>query len=293
MNGAFRMVELSLVIPVYNEQDSIQTTLQQIHEAFQKDENKIAYEIIVVNDGSTDGSGEILQKCSNIHLINNDLNRGYGASLKIGIRSAKGKVIAITDADGTYPNDRIPEFYHQMQENSFEMLVAARTGKNVKIPLIRRPPKFVLNMLANYLTNRQIPDLNSGLRLFYREPAIKYFPIISDGFSFTTTITLAMLANDYNVHYEPIEYASRKGQSKIRPIRDTFNFLILILRTIAFFNPLKIFIPISLIILIAAIACLVYQTIKGNIGDISVLLMLSSLQVFCIGMIADLITRKS
>ena len=173
------------------------------------------------------------------------------------------------------------------------MVVAARTLGKVKIPLARRPAKMVLNLLANYLTGRRIPDLNSGLRLFRREHALKYFHLISDGFSFTTTLTLAMLVNDYTVIFEPIEYAARAGRSKIRPLRDTFNFLILILRTIAFFHPLKIFIPLSLAVFLLAGACLAYQISTGNVGDLSVILLLSSLQIFLIGILADLISRKS
>lgn len=287
------MVDLSLIIPVYNERDSIIQTIEEIHKTFKADENRISYEIITVNDGSTDGSAEILKQCDNIRIIENKQNRGYGAALKKGIRHAKGETIAITDADGTYPNGLIPKFYHQFVSSELDMLVASRTGKNVKIPLVRKPAKMFLNLLANYLTNTRIPDLNSGLRLFRKEYAVKYFPIISDGFSFTTTITLAMLSNDYTVHYEPIEYASRAGKSKIRPIKDTFNFIILIIRTIAFFNPLKIFVPVSLILLLISIIGLIYQVVTGNIGDTSVILLLSSLQIFLIGILADLIIRKS
>jgi hypothetical protein len=179
-----------------------------------------------------------------------------------------------------------------MRDRGNDMVVAARTGSKVHIPLIRRPAKIVLNLLANYMTSTRIPDLNSGLRLFKRLEAIRYFPIISDGFSFTTTITLAMLVNSFDVRFEPIDYAPRKGHSKIRPIHDTFNFLILIIRTIAFFNPLKVFIPMSLMLFLIAIVYLVFQLISGDVGDTSVILLLAALQIFLIGIIADLIVRK-
>lgn len=286
------MVELSLVIPVFNERDSIELTLRDVREAFEKDEGSIDYEIIVVDDGSNDGTSELLGKRTDIRLLTNERNRGYGAALKAGIRRAAGEIVAITDADGTYPNWKIPELYLRMREEGADMLVAARTGKSAKIPWMRKPAKTVLNLLANYLTATKIPDLNSGLRLFKREDVRKFFHLISDGFSFTTTITLAMQVNDYKVSFVPIDYAHRKGRSKIRPVRDTFNFLVLIMRTIAFFHPLKIFIPLSLFLFLLAIGVLVYQLVDGNVGEISVILLLSSLQIFLIGLLADLISRK-
>lgn len=286
------MVELSVVIPVYNEVESVQSTLDEMRNTFESLENPIDYEVIVVDDGSSDGTGKVLESAKHIRLVTHEQNRGYGASLKTGIRHARGEVIAITDADGTYPNWMIPELYRQKQSKGLDMIVASRTGKKAHIPLLRRPPKWVLNRLANYLTSRKIPDLNSGLRLFGRDDSMKYFNIISDGFSFTTTITLAMLVNNYNVSFVPIEYAPRKGSSKIKPVRDTFNFLVLIVRTIAFFNPLKIFIPVSLLVFLLGMIGLVSQIVVGNVGDISVILLLSALQIFFIGILADLITRK-
>ena len=286
------MVELSLIIPVYNEEEGVESTLKEVQRTFKRFEGSIDYEVIVVDDGSDDGTAELLEKCPNIRLLRHKRNRGYGAALKTGIRSASGKVIAITDADGTYPNNIIPELYAKLSDENLDMIVAARTGKNVRIPLLRRPANMVLNLLANSLTATKIPDLNSGLRLFRRDQAIKFFNIISDGFSFTTTITLAMVVNDYNVRFYPLEYAQRKGSSKIRPVRDTFNFLVLIVRTIAFFNPLKIFIPVSFFVFLLAVISLITQLIGGNIGEMSAILMLSSLQIFFIGIIADLVTRK-
>ena len=286
------MTELSIVIPVFNEHESIQNTIKEIRHALEDGGRRIDSELVVVDDGSQDGTGEILSKMSGIRLVVHETNRGYGAALKSGIRLAEGKVVAITDADGTYPNWMIPELYDRLRNQGLDMVVAARTGSKVYIPLLRRPAKVALNLLANYMTGTRIPDLNSGLRIFRKEEALKYFHIISDGFSFTTTITLAMLVNHYNVCFVPIDYAARKGRSKIRPIHDTFNFLILIVRTIAFFNPLKVFIPLSLFLFLIALVYLAAQLISGDVGDTSVILLLASLQIFLIGIIADLIVRK-
>ena len=152
--------------------------------------------------------------------------------------------VVITDSDGTYPNDRIPELAAMMTD--WDMVVGARTGDEVRVPLVRRPAKWALNMLANVLVETRIPDLNSGLRVFRREVVLRFLPILPNGFSFTTTITLAMLSEGYRVTFVPIDYYARQGRSKIRPVYDTLNFLQLIVRTVLYFNPLRVFLPLSL-----------------------------------------------
>jgi hypothetical protein len=136
------------------------------------------------------------------------------------------------------------------------MLVGARIGDSVNIPLIRRPPKWVINQLANYMVGTKIPDLNSGMRIMKKEIIERFFNILPEGFSFTSTITIAMLSNGYQVKYVPIDYHQRKGKSKIRPFNDTLNFVRLIVRTVMFFDPLKVFLPISLPFLIGGLSLL-------------------------------------
>jgi len=173
-----------------------------------------------------------------------------------------------------------------------DMVVGARTGSKVHIPLIRRPAKWVLNKLANYLSNANIPDLNSGLRVFRKEIAERYFHILPDRFSFTTTITLAMFADGYRVKYQSIDYHKREGASKIKP-SDAIGFFILILRTITYFNPLRTFVPVFLILFSLASAKLGYDVfVLKNLTDLTTLLFLSSLQVILIGIVADLIVRR-
>src|SRR5262249_20308913 len=153
------------------------------------------------------------------------------------IRAAAARVVAITDADGTYPGAPLPALYHKLIETGSDMVVGARTGKNVHIPLARRPAKAMLARLAVYLSGKPIPDLHSGLRVFLPEAALERFHLISDGFSFTTTITLALLARNRRVIFVPVDYRKRTGSSKIRPIADPFNFLVLILRVSIYFEP--------------------------------------------------------
>ena len=200
MNG------LSIIIPAYNEVKGIESTVRALELVVKNIDFDV--EVIFVDDGSTDGTSEKLNDSvdglAKIRVINHDVNQGYGAALKTGIRNSVFDYIAITDADETYPNERIPEFYSMTLENNLDMLVGARVGKNVKIPLIRKPAKWALNKLANYLAGYEIPDLNSGMRIMKKETLMKYLNILPQGFSFTTTITLAMLTNSYKVHYEKI-----------------------------------------------------------------------------------------
>ncbi|MCI5208547.1 MAG: glycosyltransferase family 2 protein, partial [Candidatus Electrothrix sp. ATG2] len=206
----------TIIIPVYNEVQALDSELARFFSAdFIND-----YELIIVDDGSTDGSTDKLRDLykhagrDNVVLIHHEQNIGYGAALKTGIMNASTEHIIITDADNSYPNDRIPEFYKIYTRLGVDMVVGARTGKDAAIPLLRRPPKWCLNKLANYLVRTKIPDLNSGLRIFRRDVILNYINLICNGFSFTTTLTLIMLCNNYKVKYIPIAYHARSGTSK-------------------------------------------------------------------------------
>jgi glycosyltransferase involved in cell wall biosynthesis len=276
---------VTLLIPAYNEERGIGPVLEQVKAL------GLPGEILVVDDGSTDGTYQAAQ-IPGITVLRHDVNRGYGQSLKTGILASRHDIIVITDADGTYPNEDIAKLLSHM--DYYDMVVGARTGKSVKIPLLRKPAKKFLNLLANYLAGVEIPDLNSGLRVFRKSVAREFFNILPSGFSFTTTITLAMLSNGYRVKYVPINYHQREGKSKISPIRDTIGFTNLILRTTLYFNPLKIFMPLSGLVLLAAVGLLVYSKFfLGRVMDISVIVLLSAaLQIAVIGMLADLIDKR-
>lgn len=287
---------LSIIVPVYNEINAIDNCIKSLLEI--KAQN-LDYEIqiLIVDDGSSDGTTEhlksIFEDKENITVIFHQENCGYGAAIKSGIEKAIHEYIAITDADDTYPNRRLIEFLDITLENNLDMLVGSRVGKNVHIPVLRRFPKMVLNLLASYLTERNIPDLNSGLRVIKKNVIENFLYILPDGFSLTSTITLATLTNGYKVHYEKIDYMPREGKSKIRPISDTLNFLTLIVRTVLLFRPLKIFIPLFLLLFIPGIVLFVFRVISGGGFAISsMILLLASIQVLAIGMLADLVDRK-
>jgi glycosyltransferase involved in cell wall biosynthesis len=211
-------------------------------------------------------------------------NRGYGAGLKLGIRHAQYGYILITDADGTYPVEAIPKMLASAERHA--MVVGARTGTTVQIPLIRRPAKAFIRWLASYLSGQHIPDINSGLRLMRKDLVERYEHLLPDGFSFTTTITLASICNGYAVEYQSIDYHARLGESKIRA-RHAYDFTLLVLRVIVYFNPLKIFLPLGAFLATVGLSKLAYDIWKDNLSETTLLGLLGAMLVWSVGMLAD------
>ncbi len=278
---------ITVLVPAYNEEASIQKTVETIRAALQK---MHAYEIIVINDGSSDKTGEIARGLG-ITLLEHEVNRGYGAALKLGMQHAAYDRILITDADGTYPLEDIPRLVEAAQ--TCDMAVGARTGKIVQVPLLRRPAKWMITKLSEYLSGRTIPDLNSGFRVFRKDTAMRFLSLYPDGFSFTTTITLSMLTNGYSVKFLPINYLKRVGKSSIHPIRDFINFTILIIRICAYFKPLNVFLPPAMFLVVAGVAkgALDYSR-NGHLGLLGFALALTGVQMVFIALLADLIDRR-
>ncbi|MFZ5622811.1 MAG: glycosyltransferase family 2 protein [Gemmatimonadota bacterium] len=272
---------VSVVIPAYNEAAHIAQQVEDVERVLAT--TGWTYEVIIVDDGSTDGTAEAALP-TGARILRRRKNRGYGAALKLGIHAAQYPWILITDADGTYPVAAIPGILERASANA--MVVGARTGSTVSIPLERRPAKAFLRWLASYLAGQSIPDINSGLRLMRRSLVQRYEHLLPDGFSFTTTITLACVCNGHPVEYLPIDYHARLGESKIRA-RHAYDFLILILRTIVFFNPLKVFIPLGAVLAVAGLAKLAYDIVLDNLSESAVLALLGALIVWAVGLLAD------
>lgn len=279
--------KVSVVIPAFNEELAVREGIVELREMFAATD--IEAEIIIVDDGSKDKTAREA-KAAGARVIQHRSNRGYGASLKTGIIAASHDVIAITDADGTYPAKYLPEMLKELEHA--DMVVGSRTGADVHIPLTRKPAKWFLRVMANYVSNTKIPDLNSGLRVFRRDVAMQYFAILSDQFSFTTTITLAMLCDKYAVSYLPIDYRKRQGKSKIMPW-DAGSFAVLIMRVAMLFRPLRVFLPIALL-------CITYGIIKAgiditrdpNISASAIFAFVSALMMVLVGMLGDAVATR-
>ena len=278
-------VHLSVVIPAYNEELAIVQTIDAVNKALSG--LSTSYEIVVVDDCSTDGTAERAES-TGVRVVRCEENGGYGSALKRGIAAGKSEFVAIIDADGTYPAADLVRMLETAEHS--DMVVGARNANMANVPLIRRPAKFILNSLANYLAQRKIPDLNSGLRVFRREVLTRFIPLLPNGFSFTTTITLCMICSGLRVVYVPIEYGRRIGSSKIR-FTDFFNFILLVLRAIVLFNPLRVFLPLGFALFALGVSKLVYDIYIGDLSESAVLGILAAIIIWSFGLIADMLSR--
>lgn len=279
---------LSVIVPAFNEEDGILQTLNNLKKALS--DADFSSEIIVVNDGSTDGTKRQIEHVQpGIKLIDHAENAGYGASIISGVEEATYDFICIIDSDGTYPPNAIPNLFKEFPD--CDMAVGARIGKKIHIPFVRKPAKFLLNVLANYITRKKIPDLNSGLRIFRKTFIDKFRRLFPSGFSFTTTLTVLLLCNNYRVKFIPIEYYKRSGKSKIAPVKDTLNFFLLILKMTTYFRPLRFFIPLSAALFMVGFIKLINDIIRYHfhIGGNTILILIFAVQFFVLGLLADLI----
>lgn len=293
MSDSENFLEFSVIVPCFNEEEAIADTLDELTRHLGATRQ---YEIIVVNDGSSDATASVLsglvEQMPAVRVITHVQNRGYGAALKTGVRASKAPLIAITDADGTYPNERLLELIDLCAD--YDMVVGARTAADVQYSRIRAVPKYFLRRWVSWIARQPVPDINSGMRVFRKSLAEEFLGILPDSFSFTITITLAMLTTYRRVLFEPISYKVRVGKSKIKPIRDTLRFSLLILRTGTYFAPLRAFAPIIMAMLLGTALSTAYDVfVLGNLTDKTVLLFLFSLNSGMFAILADMIDKRT
>ena len=283
------VLDVTVVLPVYNERGHLAQEIARIRAALERSGK--SFEILVVDDGSDDGSGEQLRAMDGIRLLQFRQNRGSGSARKAGTRAARGRVVVWTDADMTYPNERIPELVDEM--DGWDQVVGARTSEQGTAKAARVPAKWVIRTIASYLTETKIPDLNSGLRAFRADVARQYLHLLPAGFSCVTTITMAFLANGYSVKYVPIEYRERAGTSKFHWWRDTKRYLIQVIRLVLSYNPLKIFLPLGAALGLVGMGKLGFDLVDKDlrIATNTLIILFASFQVLAIGLLADLVVR--
>lgn len=283
--------DVSVVLPIYNEKGHLRTEIDRIRAALEA--SRYTFEIIVVDDGSNDGSQTELAAIPGITLITHRRNQGSGAARRTGTTAARGRVVVWTDVDMTYPNDRIPELVDAM--DGYDHIVGWRQTEEGTHKLLRTPAKWIIRKLASYLSETDIKDLNSGLRAFRRDVAMQYVHELPKGFSCVTTLTMSFLGNGYSIAFFPIEYFPRAGRSKFHWLRDTRRYILQVIRMTLSYNPLKVFLPVGLVLLLAGLVKLGYDWSSRDfrLAANTLLVFFAALQVITVGLLADLVVRAT
>ena len=275
--------KISVIIPVFNEAKIIDTVIAGLDTELKKLE--IDYELLAVDDGSTDNSQEILRKNSLIKLLSHPYNKGYGASLKTGAKNARYDWLLFFDGDGQHKPEDIKEFLRYADQ--YDMIAGCRQG--YQGPWVRQPGKKLLRWIANYLAEQKIPDLNCGFRLLKKEYFLRYCHLFPNNFSLSTTSTLAFFKEGLSIKYLPITINKRNGQSTVK-LSDGLRTIMLIIRLIMLFPPLKIFLPVAFISFTVSVLMIANDLILSNFTLISKsagFLFITSLLIFLFGLLAD------
>ncbi len=284
--------QLSIILPAYNEQDAIGRVLGQIVDVLSQE--PIRYEILVVDDASTDRTADVAEQFAAscwqcpVRVIRSPQRGGAGAARKLGIRHARGEIVVMLDADGSYAAEAIPELLAHFP--AYDQGNGARTSEQGTLPWLRRPAKWLICKLACYLTGHKIPDLNTGLKAFKREEMLRWLWVVPDGFSCVTTMTLAFLTNGYAVKYVPTEYKPRIGRSKFRPFKDSLAYLGTVLRMVLYFRPLKVFLPLSgLLIGAGALKSVLSFVWTGSMQESDIVVMVAGFMTCMLGLLAEVV----
>lgn len=282
----------AIIVPIYNEESCIGNTLGRIRHII-ADVPDYRFEIICVDDGSYDSSQEILHHEPGITLLAHTANRGYGAALRTGLDYSQQEWAFIVDADGTYELEDLKHLLAEAQAGA-DMVVGVREGASIIRSPIRRIALWLLRKMVHGLTGVMVPDLNSGMRLFRRSLYQEFRHLLPEGFSFTTTLTVASLYSGYAVRYVLTHYHHRVGRSSIKPLRDFLGFAILIIRLASYFEPLRFFLPLSIGVFIIAVLRGIRDLVVVNaLGSLSVIMVLMAIQFFVLGVITDAVVRRT
>jgi glycosyltransferase involved in cell wall biosynthesis len=275
--------QLSIIIPAHNEERVIGQTIETLKNELSKI-SELEYEIIIVNDASTDATKEILEKLQGVKIAHHHHNKGYGASLKTGVKESKFENLLFFDADGQHQPRYISEMMKYIDE--FDMVAGARNG--YKGPLIRQPGKKILHWLVNYLTQQKIPDINCGLRIVKKDKISKYLHLLCNGFSFSTTSLLLFIGEDLPIKFVPITINKRLGKSMVGP-KHALETFVIILKSIMVSSPLRVFLPISSLLFLGALISLAFDLVSRpiHITSVTILLSISCLLIFFFGLMAD------
>ncbi|HEX2134092.1 MAG TPA: glycosyltransferase family 2 protein [Actinophytocola sp.] len=295
--GGENTLDATIVLPCYNEREHVLDEIKRISGAM--DASGMSYELLVIDDKSTDDTLKVLEEAlpqfPHMRLMPFRRNGGSGTARRIGTREAYGRIVVWTDADMTYPNERIPEFIQYLHDNpDTDQVVGARTSEQGTHKFLRVPAKFVIRKIAEMLAGTRIPDLNSGLRAFRRDVALPYLRLLPPGFSCVTTITMSFLSNQHPVDYLAIDYAKRAGVSKFHFVKDAYRYILQVLRMVMYFNPIKVLMPLALTMFFAGAAKGVVDVIRYDfrVTSNAMLVLVTSLIIGSMALLADLIVRS-
>jgi polyisoprenyl-phosphate glycosyltransferase len=288
---------VTIVLPCYNEEGHVVAEIERISAAM--DASGYSYELVCVDDASTDGTlGKLYEaapRFPNMEIVHFHRNGGSGVVRRLGSERARGEIVVWTDADMTYPNERIPELVQILEKDpAIDQVVGARTSEQGTYKALRVPAKWFIRKLAERLTGAKIPDLNSGLRAFRRSVSLPYLRLLPPGFSCVTTITVAFLANQHELYFLPIEYYKRAGKSKFKFIKDAYRYILQVLRMVMYFNPLKVLMPVALFLLGLGLVKGVYDVADHpvKVALDTVLIFVTGLIIASMALLADLIVRS-
>jgi len=288
---------VTIILPCYNEEGHVVAEIERISAAM--DDSGYSYELVCVNDASTDDTlaklYEAAARFPTMEVVNFHRNSGSGTVRRIGTQRARGEIVVWTDADMTYPNERIPELVQILEKDpTIDQVVGARTSEQGTYKMLRVPAKWFIRKFAERLTGAKIPDLNSGLRAFRREVSLPYLRLLPAGFSCVTTITMSFLANNHEMYFLPIDYAKRAGKSKFKFGKDAYRYILQVLRMTMYFNPLKALMPLALTLLGLGIVKAVYDVVDHpvKIATDTVLVFVTGLLIASLALLADLIVRS-
>ena len=268
----------TVIIPAFNEEEGIADVVRDVRSAGSW------HEILVIDDGSTDATA-VRAGAAGARVISHPYNKGLGATIKRGVRAAGGRHLVILDGDGQHRPEDAPRLVAHLGD--YDLVVGARPP-STQATARRRLGNALLNSLASRLTAHPVTDLTSGFRAARTAQLRQFLYMLPNGFSSATTITLAYIRSGYSVRFEPTEARARKGRSKIRFARDGFKFWLILLRVITIYSPLRIFVPISLLLLAGGIGYSLWTIVtEVNVTNTSVLLTVTGVLVLLIGLVAD------
>jgi glycosyltransferase involved in cell wall biosynthesis len=274
------MPSVSVVLPAYNEAEIIGSVIASLREVAAAD-----WQIIVVDDGSADETAA-RAAAEGVTVIRHPYNKGNGAAVKTGLRAATGDIVCLMDADGQHDPRQIPALLAELQ--TYDLVIGARQDGGGSGGLLRRLGNGFYNRLATYLSNQRVVDLTSGFRAAWRDKMVEFLPLFPNGFSYPTTSTLAFIKAGYNVGFVPIEASRRVGASKIRLLSDGTKFVVIALRMIVLFSPMRVFLPASILMFLAGAGYGAYTIASRlDVTDATVLLCTMSVVTFLVGLVSE------